>query len=627
MPTLNSLQKELSSLRKENISIKKRLSSVESKLDISVQEELQPRKQNEEQKSPTNAAGIALIIAGGILTLTFVGAIIGLPLLIWGIILVSKRSKESAAQAESGSELKKKEKTPKAGIKPHPEAKPTSLEANIGLKWFSTIGILALVIGIGFFIKYAFENNWIGYLGRILIGVFIGIALISGGEIISKKEKYFRWGLTLVGGGFAITYFAIYSAYHFEEYRASIGISRALDIVLLSLVVICAIWLSFKEDSKIIASEAFFLGFITSLLSENFELLTLIYGLILTIGLVAVVLRKRWSMIGIGGIFATYALYFFWYSDNTSQFWISTTFLITYFVAYSLQAFLLSFDKDSKLEAQNIAATILNSAFFYFLYYLQIRRSYPDYDGLFTIILGAFYLIAYCILKGLSKEKLAVTHLYLAILFITLAVPVQLNKEWITIIWALETVILTLLSFKLKMSTLRYSSYAVGAVTAFKTLLIDSWRLKEFDIAHLSDSTRFFSFLATITAFYFVTWHLAKNKKDMPESESLADEVYSWAGIVMAFFLILLEMKEFWISVGWTALAATVLFLGFYLNRKQFRIQGIVIFCIAVFKVFLYDTRELDTLYRTISFIVLGILLLLASFIYAKYKGKLKEIL
>ena len=193
-------------------------------------------------------------------------------------------------------------------------------ETDVGSKWFSKIGILALVIGVGLFIKYAFENNWIDYPTRIIIGVIVGLALIVGGELVSKKERYFKLGLTFVGGGFAITYFAIYSAYHFEEYRNAIGISQAVDIILLSKVVIGTILFSIKNDSKIIASEAFFLGFITSLLSKNFELLTLIYGLILTIGLIIVVLYKRWSLIGIGGVIATYLIYLFWY-QNLFRYW------------------------------------------------------------------------------------------------------------------------------------------------------------------------------------------------------------------------------------------------------------------------------------------------------------------
>ena len=113
-----------------------------------------------------------------------------------------------------------------------------NLEENIGLKLFSWIGILALVIGVGYFIKYAIENNLIGYLTRIILGVVFGIILIIIGELFAKKEKYELWARTLAGGGFAITYFSVYAAYHFEEYRRAIGISQTLDIILLTIVVI-----------------------------------------------------------------------------------------------------------------------------------------------------------------------------------------------------------------------------------------------------------------------------------------------------------------------------------------------------------------------------------------------------
>lgn len=499
-------------------------------------------------------------------------------------------------------------------------------EADIGLKLFGKIGILALVLGIGFFIKYAIENNWIDHLTRIIIGVVIGLGLIIGGELVSKKEKYSLWGLTLAGGGFAITYFAVYAAYHFEEYKVAIGISQTTDIVLLSAVVLFAILFSVKDNSRVIASEAFFLGFTTSFLSTNFELLTLIYTLILTIGLTAVVTYKKWAPIGIGGLIATYLVYLFWYFDNSDKFLISTIFLITYFLAYTIQSFLLSSNTDKQIGFQNVAITLINSLFFYLLYYFRVRQSYPDYDGLFTLALGIFCLIAYYTASSLKRENLAVTNLYLSILFITLAIPIQLNDEWITIIWALETLVLTLLSFPLKMGSIRYASYAVGLATVAKTLLYDTTQLEEFSVSNLLGSTRLFSFLAAIIAFYFVSWYLTKNKNDLSKYERFVAIGYSLGGLVLTFTLIFLEMEEFWISVGWTMLAATVLFLGFYLNRKLLRLQGIILFGITIAKVFLYDTRALDTLYRTISFIVLGIILLLASFIYTKYKDRLKDI-
>ncbi|MDA1060975.1 MAG: DUF2339 domain-containing protein, partial [bacterium] len=111
-------------------------------------------------------------------------------------------------------------------------------EEALGFKWFSRIGILALVLGVVFFLKYAIDNNLISYFARIIIGVVTGTGLVVGGEIIARKEKYRVWARNLVSGGIAITYFSIYAAYHLPAYQEAIGISLSLDLILLSVVAI-----------------------------------------------------------------------------------------------------------------------------------------------------------------------------------------------------------------------------------------------------------------------------------------------------------------------------------------------------------------------------------------------------
>ena len=49
------------------------------------------------------------------------------------------------------------------------------LEARIGGNWFNRIGIIAICFGVAFFLKYAFDNEWIGPRGRVSIGVVIGL--------------------------------------------------------------------------------------------------------------------------------------------------------------------------------------------------------------------------------------------------------------------------------------------------------------------------------------------------------------------------------------------------------------------------------------------------------------------
>ncbi len=63
-------------------------------------------------------------------------------------------------------------------LEPAPAGDSRSLESRIGSQWFNRIGILAVLIGVAWFLKLAFDNHWIGPLGRVIIGLLAGAALI-----------------------------------------------------------------------------------------------------------------------------------------------------------------------------------------------------------------------------------------------------------------------------------------------------------------------------------------------------------------------------------------------------------------------------------------------------------------
>jgi hypothetical protein len=206
-----------------------------------------------------------------------------------------------------------------------------------------------------------------------------------------------------------------------------------------------------------------------------------------------------------------------------------------------------------------------------------------------------------------------------------LAIPIQLNSDYITIIWAFETVLLTIFFIKTKTLTFGLSSMIIGAITFSKTLIYDTFRLDELDTGDIFSSTRFISYLVTIFCFYIISILYDNQKYD--DGKKVLPIVYSYAGTILAFVLILLEFEDYWISIFWSILALIIIILGFTLQKKHLRAQGMLIFSITIIKVFLYDTRNLETIFRTVSYIVLGAILLTVSFIYSKYREKLKEIL
>lgn len=518
------------------------------------------------------------------------------------------RVEESTAQMPLANELASSQEKVK---------EQSNIEENLGFQWFSRIGILALVIGVGFFLKYAFDNDLISYLWRVIIGVGSGLAMIVGGEILSKKEKYQVWAKRVVAGGFAITYFSVYSAYHFDSYREAIGISLSLDLILLSIVVAGGIFLGLRDDSKTFAGAAFSLGFVTAYLSNDIENLTLIYGLLLTISLVVVSIYKQWSFLGIGGLIATYGLFFTWaVGYSVPEFLPSSIFLLSYYLAYTVQSLM-----NRENERLAVWMSVLNSLVYFGFYYFIVEYYYGDFTGLFTWIMAVVSFVLYLVAKKMQHENLRFAYLGLAIFFVTVAIPIELKEQWITIAWALEALILGIVGINLDVKLLRMGSYVVMLLAAGKGFFIDS--------IELSSWSRMTAMLSSAAVAYALGIYLEKRAQslDLSTSERPANIYYDFSATALLAMLIVQEFEDFWISAAWAVLALLVTGAGFSLKAKGLRLVGIILFALTILKVFLYDSQELSTLYRTVSFIVLGVILLLVSFGYNKYKDRLKEIL
>ena len=75
------------------------------------------------------------------------------------------------------------------------------------------------------------------------------------------------------------------------------------------------------------------------------------------------------------------------------------------------------------------------------------------------------------------------------------------------------------------------------------------------------------------------------------------------------------------LSILWGAYSLLLIILGIWKNKKHMRIAAIILFGVTLLKLFLYDISQLNTMAKTIVFISLGILLLVISFLYNKYKN------
>lgn len=494
------------------------------------------------------------------------------------------------------------------------EKRPNFEEA-VGFKWFSRVGILALVLGVVFFLKYAFDNDLINHLTRIIIGVVAGIGLMVTGELISKNEKYQQWAKKLTGGGFAITYFSVFAAYNFMEYREAIGITLSQDIIALSIVVIGGIALGLKDNSKTFVSVAFLLGFVNAFLGGEMGVLTAVYALFMAVMLVIVSIYKKWHQLGIGGVAATYIIFLSWIFDTNPTFTVSVIFLSAYFAAFTIQSLLTK-------EEEEISATEagINTLAFYFCFYMLLdNHGYIDWDGAFTWGMSILSFCLYIAAKYSGRGALRFTYLGLAIAFLTLSIPMELKNQWITIAWAFEAVILGVIGIQLDVKLLRYFSYIVALLATFRAFFND--------LGYLEGYARIGALVVPSVLFFGHQIYAGIKKFVAENTEKLFAMPGDFYGTILLAGLLAMELEKFYISVGWAVLALAITIIGFALKQRNLRLPGIALFAFTILKVFLYDSAQLSTLYRMISFLVLGVILLLVSFGYNKYKDKLKDVL
>jgi uncharacterized membrane protein len=96
----------------------------------------------------------------------------------------------------------------------------------------------------------------------------------------------------------------------------------------------------------------------------------------------------------------------------------------------------------------------------------------------------------------------------------------------------------------------------------------------------------------------------------------LSAEMITWLSILQYP-----ETFKLGLSILWGVYALVLIVLGIWKKKKHLRIGGIGLFAVTLAKLFLYDIAGLNTISKTIVFLSLGLLLLIISFLYNKYKS------
>ena len=537
---------------------------------------------------------------------------------------------------------------PVPNIPPEPSARrieaDSDLESRIGSHWLNRIGIAALLIGISYFLKFAFDNNWIGPAGRVTIGLLAGIGIVAWSERFrTKGYRAFSYSLKAVGIG--AMYLSVWAAFQIYSLIPS-GVAFAMMLAVTAATAAMA-W---TEDAQILAAFALTGGFSTPLLlstGQNREMGLFTYVAILDLGTLVLLRFKPWRRLLIMSYAGTLLLYVGWYSRfyTRSQFNLTLAFATLFFAIFAIAPLITRQPEGEMPLLASVPAVVafVNAGTYFLQAYAMIEEVDKTYMAWFALALAAVYIflsrqVHQRAMARRASETLHYLHLALAIGFITVAIPIRLDAHWITMGWFVEAGVLLGVANRLRSDFLNLFALGALALGVARLLLIDN-----FHTTQLLFNLRMATYAVAVAVLGAVAWYAAKRDDDWARrvassavvalnvlaliafSREVAEfysrqmmGVRSWrANLVPELRRIEIE-RDFTYSALWMAYGAVLMVIGFLRRSAFVRWQALLLIAATIVKVFVYDVSQLDRGYRIVSFMVLGVLLLAISFVYQR---------
>lgn len=494
------------------------------------------------------------------------------------------------------------------------------------------IGVIALVFGLAFFLKYAIDQGWVSISLRLGLGAVVGGLLLV--LFYLWREKYSKYALVLAGGGLAIWYLTTFAA---VEMYAMLSMNGGL--IILSIVTIIGLLLAYKTKSPSLSAlawgGAFLSPIILSFNSSSYSLM-LIYISIVVLGLLtSIVYTKSYKLFAlvIAGTAVNLLFGLGFVGLSTEEYYIRTLiFLIIHLCANTFVITnLIRSDKAENKEINQKEFGLLLALIFAIFVLPTALISYFEFNDYATLIMTALAIwvfLIYALIDRLELTKLNYLLSGFGTFLLVISVIWQFGDNSQVVMFYILGLVGIIIGYIQKRAELRVwgvSTVMVGLVSAClvnygsvpQLIVTQKFGLEMLGLVALGVAYIFFKedqlsefehdihlaiqYLIAGFAWFFISW-------DLYHYYSGFDQV---------------NQRNLSLSLWWLVYATLLLGASVAHTLKPLRKVGLLLFGLVIIKVFLYDVQSLDMVYRIISFISLGVILLVVSFIYQHNKEKI----
>ena len=358
----------------------------------------------------------------------------------------------------------------------------TNFEKYIGENLFGKIGILIFIIGIGFFVKYAIDQNWINETARTLMGYAVGAGMLVLAERLHKR--YHTFSSLLAGGAFGIYYLITAIAFHYYAL-----FSHTIAFVILCVTTIFMSAVSVLYDRKELAVTALVGGFIAPFIisTDSSSIISLqIYITILNIGMFCLAMYKKWAILPMVSFAFTYII--LWgttalgsFSDSEAGTTYPTLFAFAtlFYVIFLLPVVFILRTQYGENTRLGLLGIITANSFMYLIYgdfLLQHFEASSDTTAYLAFFIAAVNLAIHLYLRFRveGQDTLRNLMLGLAVTFASMGIPILFSAANVLMVWAAESVLLLWLFTKEKNRIYELASavlllLTLGALAYYRT--------------------------------------------------------------------------------------------------------------------------------------------------------------
>jgi uncharacterized membrane protein len=519
-----------------------------------------------------------------------------------------------------------------------------AVEEWIGKRGLGWAAVILLLFATAFFLKYAFENEWIGELGRVSIGVIAGVALCVVG-LRYHRRGWQVFSQMLTSGGVVLLYVATYGAFAYYHLLPRSQAGVFLVILIAETLALAAIY-----RAPAIAIMAIIGGLLNPYLLhtgiDQYQALFL-YLFLLNAGAIGLVLWANWPAVATVALLGTQLLFWGWYGEHyhPEKLGAALTFQLGLFALYLLPDVLSRPVSLERLEIhlERLARLLLNALFIAVAGYVLLDEDYHVWMGSLALGMASVYAALAWHLLRRHQDQLwpffvatATSMGFLAMVF-----PLQANAAWIGVGWAVQGLALWWFGLRIRAIPLRVIAAVFLSVAVIRLLTIDiPWLGREPFIPVLN------KFCIPGLVIAACVLGVAAAARWLPEGRGPGEKEIAalacLAGVGLIWLLLSVDTYQWWIvrirrpgadavalrrsaqtslSVLWAAYAAVILTLGFRTGTGILRWAALALFALTLGKVFLVDLAGLPGFYRVVAFFVLSLMMGAAAWGYNRIEA------